>query len=724
MKIWKKSYQEILFFLCGNYGFLCFWERMSGIEVWEGVVCLWMLVFAGALWYFYFSNRKWLGAAAGAAGAAMVVVIAVGRVVLLQQIGHIWHAFTGIAGMERQNVTFLFLIIMTFVMLLLFFIEMIWRNHAVSCLLTAIMLIMGPVLGISSGYKAIFFLILFQLSFLMDNLKKETGILTVIIFAAVFLLVSFNQERLYHAAYQAEHFVHNTMMYLTGKADEAVADGHINRGNDYKTGTVQMELETYVLPTETLYLNGFSGNHYTGGEWIRDDDTKLLEQAAQELGLLQRRNALSTMFGGMYYTLNSFLSGDGIVNSRNINIKHVSGKYGNYFKPYGGQWMSGAVYSTYAYTGYDYRYYEQRDLKIDWNRVRAPFANQAEWYANLQNAYMEAVGRECVDVPREKLPNLTKLCETYPLEGFDEITAFITTTLRQKAFYTQMPGNAPLNKDIVEYFLFESGKGYCQHFASAATLMYRIYGVPARYATGYMVEPSDFQLEKGVYKAYVTDESAHAWVEVFIKDYGWVPIEVTPGADGNIQTVYPGIDLAEWERALEQYQWDLDINFTMPEEDDLPKTDEGVWEWSSVDWEKYLPLLRIAMALVLYTILLTPLFVKNRRFRYLERFNEMGCCAHFNRFVQMLHYAGYLTDCNGMEEDFAVRLAEQFPSAGVENITNMVCIVEKAAYGKPDTVSKMEEVFVKELCRDFSKQIYNGLKWYQKWIFQYGKMFC
>ena len=73
--------------------------------------------------------------------------------------------------------------------------------------------------------------------------------------------------------------------------------------------------------------------------------------------------------------------------------------------------------------------------------------------------------------------------------------------------------------------------------------------------------------------------------------------------------------------------------------------------------------------------------------------------------------AGYLAECDGTEDDFAKRLAEQFPDIKADDIECMAKIVEKAAYGRPDSLSKMEEAFVKDLCRDFSKQIYGRSKW-------------
>ena len=71
MKIWKKNYQEIILFLCGNYGFLCFWESLSGIECRESLVCLWMILLVCGLWYFY--DKKRIIQAAGALMAGILV---------------------------------------------------------------------------------------------------------------------------------------------------------------------------------------------------------------------------------------------------------------------------------------------------------------------------------------------------------------------------------------------------------------------------------------------------------------------------------------------------------------------------------------------------------------------------------------------------------------------------------------------------------------------------
>ncbi len=83
--------------------------------------------------------------------------------------------------------------------------------------------------------------------------------------------------------------------------------------------------------------------------------------------------------------------------------------------------------------------------------------------------------------------------------------------------------------DGVENFLFNTQEGYCVQFASAATLLLREMGIPARYAEGYIA--SDLRKQAGadfVYSGYVRDYQAHAWVEVYFDGIGWIQYETTP----------------------------------------------------------------------------------------------------------------------------------------------------------------------------------------------------
>ena len=94
--------------------------------------------------------------------------------------------------------------------------------------------------------------------------------------------------------------------------------------------------------------------------------------------------------------------------------------------------------------------------------------------------------------------------------------------------YTLTPPVPPTDKDVVEYFLFESKKGFCTYFASAMVLMCRALGIPARLVTGF--SSGKYNPSTGCYD--VTLKNAHAWAEVYFEQYGWIEFEATPGCSG------------------------------------------------------------------------------------------------------------------------------------------------------------------------------------------------
>lgn len=109
--------------------------------------------------------------------------------------------------------------------------------------------------------------------------------------------------------------------------------------------------------------------------------------------------------------------------------------------------------------------------------------------------------------------------------------SLITQLLERNAEYDLLTPRTPSDEDFVTYFLQESHQGYCVHFATAATLLLRLQGIPARYVSGYAVtlRGSDLGAD-GLYEARVLDYNEHAWVEVYLDGYGWYPVEVTPSS--------------------------------------------------------------------------------------------------------------------------------------------------------------------------------------------------
>lgn len=99
---------------------------------------------------------------------------------------------------------------------------------------------------------------------------------------------------------------------------------------------------------------------------------------------------------------------------------------------------------------------------------------------------------------------------------------------REEDFYYTL--NPPvLRQDSVDEFLFQTRRGFCEHYASAFVVLMRAAGVPARVVTGYQggeLNPfSDYLI--------VRQSDAHAWAEVWLPEQGWVRVDPTAAVAPN-----------------------------------------------------------------------------------------------------------------------------------------------------------------------------------------------
>ena len=91
----------------------------------------------------------------------------------------------------------------------------------------------------------------------------------------------------------------------------------------------------------------------------------------------------------------------------------------------------------------------------------------------------------------------------------------------QAFFYTLEP--PPLGSDPVDRFLFDTRRGFCEHYASAFAVLMRAAGIPTRIVLGYQggeINPLGGHL-------IVRQSDAHAWTEVWLDDLGWYRIDPT-----------------------------------------------------------------------------------------------------------------------------------------------------------------------------------------------------
>lgn len=519
-----------------------------------------------------------------------------------------------------------------------------------------------------------------------------------LVFLAALFAVMLRPAFFYRMTSGIEGVITRTVEQVSGNSDRPEASGTIHTGNNYRTGTVQLEIRVSTQPTETLYLRGFSGGTYTGNQWEPADDDTVLAEAMDYAGW----DDWDAMSRGMYYTMYYSLIPDALQtrgeNSRRLTIRYVDesyegGEYVLYFSQYEEpeEGMEAGQESVY-------QYYEQKDAGIDWSLMTDWMTGIGAWYQSLQDAYEYAARDIYTRVPEELLPRLTRLVGENPQENLNDITAFIIYTLQTRADYTLTPGWTPVNEDVVEYFLFESGEGYCQQFASAATLMYRLYGVPARYASGYALQPSDFMEQAdGSWRAEVTDASAHAWAEIFLTDYGWVPVEVTPSTDGSIPVSYPGFDGSFLENlpdpeelrgnSGEIFVNGLDSGGEIREEGISGLFTSGTFR---ENW-------RVWTAAFVCAAALLARFLYFRKIRQGQMLEAMNCRQVFGKMMEMLHSAGYCREDDGSGADFPRKAAEMFPGLPEEDLRQVQEIVREAAYGETAPSEEQEE-YVRQVC--------------------------
>jgi transglutaminase-like putative cysteine protease len=122
--------------------------------------------------------------------------------------------------------------------------------------------------------------------------------------------------------------------------------------------------------------------------------------------------------------------------------------------------------------------------------------------------------------------------------GSDEafIAAVLAKFRNEEYFYTLEPPRLQL--DSVDDFLFHTRRGFCEHFASAFTMLARAAGIPARVVTGY--QGGEYNPMSGY--LLIRQSDAHAWSEVWLEGRGWVRVD--PTAAVAPERIERGIDAA------------------------------------------------------------------------------------------------------------------------------------------------------------------------------------
>lgn len=130
-----------------------------------------------------------------------------------------------------------------------------------------------------------------------------------------------------------------------------------------------------------------------------------------------------------------------------------------------------------------------------------------------------------LQVPDNVTPRMRALVAEWRARVGDGDWALIQEALgyfnRESFHYTLLP--PALGSNPVDEFLFETRRGFCEHYASSFALLMRLAGIPSRIVLGYL--GGELNRVGGYHMVWQSD--AHAWVEVWSETGGWVRVDPT-----------------------------------------------------------------------------------------------------------------------------------------------------------------------------------------------------
>ena len=320
------------------------------------------------------------------------------------------------------------------------------------------------------------------------------------------------------------------------------------------SGRIIADIEAADQP-HRLYLRSWTGGDYGSNQWkdlpdgryervahlFEKNQGEWYDQGAWLMEVIARSPALSQ-------SLANYMKDDESVEGlkKDFNVDAVYEKTPFFLLPYDTSFgaplfaydrspmsREGKAYSTYLWnlpTGALLSMMEEENSSDPYFRT----------YLGAEKEYRRFVYDHYLDIPDAVKEGLAALGPIPPARSLSEKrqrVEDIRRFLAENYSYTRSPGKTPAGKDFITYFLTESKKGYCTSFASAAVMLLRASGIPARYAAGLTVgadEIKDAPLsEGGLHRLSINDHHAPAWAEVYVDGLGWRPVEMTPGYEGS-----------------------------------------------------------------------------------------------------------------------------------------------------------------------------------------------
>ena len=543
-----------------------------------------------------------------------------------------------------------------------------------------------------------------------------------------------------------------------GRASGGLNEGQLGRVdqvsyNDREHLRVKAPISSAI---EGIYLKGYVGSIYTGNSWeddsmdmeykynnfkrITEDKFSAINQVSR---LLEQVRGVKTTYSGDDFQERSedygyeFYKGTMDVEYAEANKKFL---YVPYFTDY--KSLPFAEYKLDLYClpsskGEPYSASYYYNISFDnggWFYKRnIPISDREKEYNEYEEAYRKYVYDHYTILPEKGIEQLNKDFSLYnideDLSRISDKISYIKDYLDLNTHYSLSPGRLPYGEDFVEYFLYENKVGYCTHYASAAALILRIMGVPARYVEGYSVGMDDIitsnnettklineytnngntSYSVGQVELSARDYNAHAWVEVYIDNCGWIPVEFTPGSGmeytetiaGNLaglgdieenqeDIISPTLEPKDPDETKEAISpKPINESSTLNEKGQEGSSQEPLDDYISPLWKRILLIVLIFFGLIILSAVLI-LVVKQRQKRYiLQSSSNQQALLLYKRIEKIILLGNGLPSSKERLEDNIVFVKENFPYIDSEELDICMDVILKARFGK-DNISREE----------------------------------
>ena len=283
--------------------------------------------------------------------------------------------------------------------------------------------------------------------------------------------------------------------------------------------------------------------------------------------------------------------------------------------------------------------------------------------------------------------------------------------------YTLSPKSTPKGRDFVDYFLFDIKEGYCTYYASSMAVLLRCAGIPARYVEGYAL--SSRPKSGTIYT--VTNDKAHAWVEVYFEGVGWIPFEPT-SSFGN--SFYGNRTSASGKSPYSKFGDGRDPNRTRPSIPELNGDGTNQNQYQTYAKAKNIPVWRIIIITICVIVLITAViilinsikgFIRSRKPAKLSP--KESIIGYYKYYLALLSSAGLEILPGETPIVYSERIDKYLTSkpTSFESLTKVFML---ARYS-PDPLSEKEKELVKSYMPEITEKIRYRLGKLKYFIYKY-----